>query len=86
FLRAYDPSELLGDSGLAGKVELRYNLDFASIATTLYAYRDGGYVKTNKSAVAASVRQSVLSDGFGVRFTLPHEIKGYLELSKPRHK
>ena len=83
FLRAYDPSELIGDRGVAGKVELRYGLPHPLVRGTLYAYIDAGKVKYN---TPAELSQSILSTGLGVRFSAPYGVRGYVEVSKPRHK
>lgn len=85
FLRAYDPSELLGDKGLAGKLELRYNLAFPALSTTLYAYYEGGSVRALQLDGSSS-KQSAISTGLGVRASGPYGLKGYLEVAKPVNK
>lgn len=83
FLRAFDPSELIGDKGIAGKIELRYDLPTPAFRSTLYAYQDAGKVRFN---TPADVPQSILSTGVGMRLSAAHGVRGYLEVSKPRHK
>ncbi|MFT4036344.1 MAG: POTRA domain-containing protein [Patulibacter sp.] len=92
FLRAFDPSELLGDTGIAGKVELRYQLSFGAHESTVYLYQDVGRVTCN-GAVACSgytgpgkYSRSLTSTGAGVRFTLGSRLKGFVEIAKPHLK
>ena len=85
FLRAYDPSELLGDKGLAGKLELRYNAGFGALNTTLYAFYEGGSVRSLELDGATS-KQSAQSTGLGIRASGPRGLKGYLEVAKPINK
>lgn len=85
FLRAYDPSELLGDKGVAGKIELRWNVALGPVAAMLYAFHDAGSVRV-LDGLGGSTRQSALSTGIGARFSGPRGLKGYVEIAKPRHK
>lgn len=85
FLRAYDASELLGDKGHAGKVEFRYNFTAGPIASTVYAYYEGGSVKLHNLDGSLS-SQSAISAGLGIRFSGPRRIKGYFEVAKPRNR
>jgi hemolysin activation/secretion protein len=68
FGRGYDPSEITGDSGVAGKVELQYNRqhqikDFV-VPTQYYGYWDIGKVWSEKPRFVGS--QSLSSAGVGV--------------------
>jgi len=86
FLRAYDPSELLGDTGAAAKFELRYNAQFGPAAlATLYAFVEAGEVKV-KSVGGPSTRERAGSSGLGVRLSGPSGVRGYVELAKPHRK
>jgi hemolysin activation/secretion protein len=82
FLRAYDPSELLGDRGQAGKLELRYNASFSAINATAYAFYEGGSVRTF-NVDAPTSRQSAASCGLGMRFSAQRGVRGYMEIAKP---
>ena len=82
FLRAYDPSELLGDTGLAGKLELRVNLQVGPALGTLYAYHDAGHVR-RRAIDGTQTRTSAAATGLGLRVSAARGLKGYLELSKP---
>jgi len=94
FLRAYDPSELLGDRGRAAKIELRYNTPpglflglLSGLQATAYGYYEGGTVRTLASAEAAAASSaSAAAGGIGLRFSVPHGVKGYLEIAKPIHR
>ena len=85
FLRAYDPSEVIGENGLAGKVELRSNLSFGAVESTLYAYVDSGQVR-RKQVGAADQKASLSAAGIGVRASGPNRTKGYIEIAKPIHR
>ena len=85
FLRAFDPSEVIGEKGSAGKLELRYDLGGASWAATLYVYGDAGSVK-RKQADGGYASTSLSSGGLGVRLSGPSRTRGYLEVAKPGRK
>jgi hemolysin activation/secretion protein len=82
FLRGYDPSEAIGEQGLAAKFELRFNADFVTASTTWYAYVDSGSVKRQQVSGPA-LKTSLSSAGAGVRFSGPAGTRGYLEVAKP---
>ena len=85
FLRAFDPSEVIGEKGAAAKLELRYDLGLARFASTLYAYGDGGSVK-RQQADGGYASTALTSAGMGVRVSGPYRTRGYLEVAKPgRH-
>lgn len=83
FLRAYDPSEIVGDYGYAGKAELRANVGVSGFQSTIYAYQDIGKVFYRTTDTSS---QSILSTGLGIRFTVAQRIRGYVEAARPRHK
>ena len=85
FLRAYDPSEVIGENGLAGKLELRWNRALGSLESTVYAYVDSGQVR-RRQVGAPDQRSSLSAAGFGVRASGPYRTKGYLEIAKPIHR
>ncbi len=85
FLRAFDPSEVIGEKGSAGKLELRYDLGGARIASTLYVYGDAGSVK-RRQADGSYISTSLSAAGLGVRFSGPWRTRGYLEVAKPGRK
>lgn len=85
FLRAFDPSEAIGEKGSAAKLELRYDLGGARIASTLYAYAESGKVQ-RRQATGPAIETSLSSTGLGVRVSGPARTRGYLEVAKPGRK
>lgn len=71
--RGYDPSEIVGDNGLAGKLELQFNdpVAFDRVKTyQLYGFLDGGRVWNEDATTSSDQEITVLSTGVGVRTTL----------------
>jgi hemolysin activation/secretion protein len=73
--RGYDPSEILGDSGVAGKLELQWNDPYKfklpfDVKNQFFAYYDVGRVWVNDPTSSSLARASVASVGFGVRSTI----------------
>ncbi len=86
FGRGYDPSELIGDSGLAGKIELRWTQELSRIwlrTYQLYAFFDAGAVWSNLHVSGAHSESTGTSTGAGARLTLDHGLSGYVELGAP---
>lgn len=76
--RGYDSSEILGDSGIAGKLELQLTnpVEIAHVRTyQLYSFLDGGRVWNRDATAAGDKRIDLLSTGAGLRVTLPSETK-----------
>lgn len=86
FGRAYDGSEITGDNGLAGLVELRY-AGFPSggwfESYQPYVFYDIGKVWTNVPAVGEQNHESLASTGLGVRFNLINDFSGEAQLAVP---
>jgi hemolysin activation/secretion protein len=85
FLRAFDPSEAIGEKGSAAKLELRYDLGGTRTASTLYAYAETGKVQ-RRQADGSSLATSLSSSGLGVRVSGPARTRGYLEVAQPGRK
>jgi len=96
FGRGYDPSEVTGDDGIAGKLELQYtpNLELGQLRyTQFYAFYDVGEAVTEHAAVPGSgvkglpgtgqTTGSLASAGVGTRLALFQNYTGTLELAKP---
>jgi hemolysin activation/secretion protein len=85
FGRAYDASELVGDSGYAGKLELRYTQPFgAAWNTTFYAFGETGRVYRRLApAETVEKEESASSAGAGIRFDVLERVSGYVEYAKP---
>lgn len=86
FGRAYDPSELVGDSGAAGKLELRYTFDNPSaFSFTVYGFGEKGKVwrRLDASEVGAADQDKAESAGGGVRVSYDTWLTGYVEAAVP---
>jgi hemolysin activation/secretion protein len=85
FGRAYDPSEITGDSGAAGSLELRYapKIPVSLLRTSqLFAFYDVGEV-FNRIHPSAPAYSSGASAGFGLRIDPTPFFSGSLEVDKP---
>jgi hemolysin activation/secretion protein len=87
FGSAYDPAEISGDSGLAGRVELQYNGTMEARylpSYQVYGFYDIGKV-WNRNIIAASEAKeaSLASTGIGTRFNVTESVTGDLELNVP---
>ena len=86
FLRAYDPSDLVGDSGIGAKFELQYGeqpktwylKDYQA-----YAYFDIGRVQNMIQQPGVKSDDAGISVGLGSHFTLNDWSSGYVEVSQP---
>ncbi len=87
FGRAYDSSEITGDSCLAASLELRFTPDTGGTPikyAQFYGFYDGG-TTTNETPLSATdpKTKSLTSAGFGVRFGLGQYLSGSIEAAKP---
>lgn len=87
FGRAYDFSEILGDSCMAGSVELRYRINTQATPlqyAQVYTFYDAGRTMNHTALNAADQRAKTLaSSGLGFRFGIWKFLSGSLEASKP---
>jgi len=85
FGRGYDPSEITGDSGVAGKVELQKNLVVPDthFPAQLFGFYDAGEVFSQASTDGVPARQSLASTGGGVRLDIGHGVTSTLFAAKP---
>lgn len=89
FLSAYDPSEVTGDSGIAGRGELQYNQSdvFRYLAAyQLYTFYDIGKVWTRNPSAGLKSSVSLASAGAGVRFNISAPLSGSFEVALPLTK
>lgn len=84
FVRALDPSALLGDRGVAGKLELRHNLVLGPLSGTVYGFYDHGDVRQHHPVSAADARRWAGSVGAGLRVSGPSGLRGFVEVATPR--
>lgn len=86
FLRAYDPSEAIGEKGHASKLELRWDSGALGsrwpLALTLYGYWDTGQVRRQQVA-APTTRTQLEAAGIGLRFSAVRGLRGYIEWAQP---
>ena len=89
---AYDPSEVTGDHGMAGKLELRIPVKWIAsiglpdvVRLQPYAYLDAGTVWNEDKAQDPEdgSRATLRSVGSGLRFDLAERMSGELNLAKP---
>ena len=83
--RGYDPSEIVGDRGVSGKVELRMDLNpgWKLLATTqLYGFYDAGVI-WNIDSVNLPDKQALTSAGVGARFSFFPQLSGNFFVGKP---
>ena len=86
---AYDPAELLGDQGLAGKLELRYNGlvgDPYFNSYQLFTYYDIGRVWLRDVPSSSNDKKSLASVGGGIRTSFTESLSSSLEVGLPLTK
>ena len=86
FGRAYDPSDLVGDSGAAGKAELRYTKEFNDgLGLTLYGFGETARISRRLTPQETGVpaHDSATDVGGGLRMTFRSWLTGYVEVAKP---
>lgn len=87
FGSAYDPAEISGDSGIAGRIELQYNSSLNDIylpSLQTYGFYDIGKVWNRNVLSATETNQlSLASAGIGTRVNIANALTGDLELSVP---
>lgn len=87
--RAYDSSELSGDQGLAGKVELRYTRTPGERylnSYQFYGYHDIGRVWIRGGGLGADDKKSLSFAGPGVRVSFTENLSASLEAGVPLTK
>ncbi len=89
FGRAYDNSEIVGDHGAAGKIEVQYGRSPIWEFLTdyqVYAYYDYGIIwRINATDLGTNgkVTESAASAGLGLRFNVTDNVSGFIEIDKP---
>ena len=86
FARAFDPSEVTGDEGVAGKVEMFYNLQQSFGSIEPYAFYEAGEVRQNAPLPGEDLSQSLQSAGFGVRIGFDDRFAATVEYAKPLNR
>jgi len=86
YLRAYDPSEITGDQGIAIKLEIQKGIktDWSVLKNyQAYLYYDQGTVMSKNSSAGEKVESSLSSSGMGVRANINDWLSGYFEVGLP---
>jgi hemolysin activation/secretion protein len=68
--RGFDPSEIVGDDGISGKIELQWNEPYhVELLQTyqLYSFFDAGHIWNGDAAVPSQETETATSAGFGIR-------------------
>jgi len=82
--RAFDPSEITGDSGLAGKIELFQTTQVGGLSSVEpYVYYETGFVRQEDPLPGESPRDNLASAGVGVRVAFNPNVTASLEYAKP---
>jgi hemolysin activation/secretion protein len=83
--RGYDASEIVGDKGISGKLELRMDTapGFPFLkGVQYYVFYDAGMI-WNNDGLDLAAKQSLTSTGFGARFLFVPQITGNLFIARP---
>lgn len=83
FARAYDPSEITGDKGVAGRAEAFYVFQGGYGSVQPYAYYEAGRVRQNDPLPGESRSTALESAGFGLRAGFAGGVAGSVEFAKP---
>lgn len=78
--RGYDSAEIIGDKGISGTFELRYDLAVGKVLQSmqLYAFYDYGIIWNIITSTGSPAKNSLTSAGFGSRFYFTKYISGNL--------
>lgn len=87
FGTAYDPAELIGDSGTAGKLELRRDFQIANSqiinSLQLFTHYDAGIIWNRDTTNGQLPRATATSVAAGLRMSIMHYFNAELEAAKP---
>lgn len=86
--RGYDPSEIVGDHGISGRVELQWKepvtFDQKFVESyQLYGFYDIGRVWNEDPTTASQKRDSLAAAGAGLRFDLPYDVDAGVAVAFP---
>lgn len=84
--RGYDPSEIVGDDGIAGKLELQWNEPYKAPIFEdyqLYSFYDIGKVWNKDATTSAGKQDSIASAGFGLRADFANDIEAGAAVAFP---
>jgi hemolysin activation/secretion protein len=89
FGRAYDPGELSGDHGIAGKIELRYGQGISDPllqSYQVYGFYDVGRVWLRGAGPGENDKMSLASAGLGLRANFSQAFSSNVEVADPLTK
>lgn len=86
--RGYDPSEVVGDHGIAAKVEAQWKEPIKIQSSfvdsyQLYSFYDVGTVWNDDATTRLQKRDSIASVGVGVRMDLPYDVEAGFAVAQP---
>ena len=84
--RGYDASEIIGDEGIAGKIEVQWQepIDLSPIDTyQLYGFYDAGRVWNDDATTSDDKKSSIVSVGLGVRADLAADTSAGVMMAFP---
>ncbi len=84
-VRGYDPSEVVGDDGIGGSIEIQWKPGQQK-NIQLFTFLDSGTVWNQDATSSATKRDSLTSTGVGVRLDLPMDIDAEFVASQPLHR
>jgi hemolysin activation/secretion protein len=87
--RAYDSSEIIGDSGIAFKLEIQKSFSIQKPylrSLQAYTFYDTGSVWLRGRTIDGESQRDLNSLGFGTRFNIDNNFSGFLEFAKPLDK
>ena len=87
--RGYDAAELIGDRGISGSFEIRYDLAvnrFTLQSLQLYTFYDAGQIWNIQSLGGSPAKLSAMSTGIGTRFYFNKYVSGNFMWTQPLTK
>jgi hemolysin activation/secretion protein len=87
--RAYDPSEIIGDEGIAGTMELQWNTPYQSSFAQdyqLFSFIDAGRVWNDDATTSSTKSDTATSVGLGVRAEFKNDTKAGLSVAFPLNR
>jgi hemolysin activation/secretion protein len=87
--RAFDPSEIIGDEGIAGKLELQWNkpVEWSLVQDyQLFGFFDAGRIWNDDATSNNTERDTITSAGFGLRTEFMEETEADLTVAFPLNR
>ena len=87
--RAFDPSEIVGDEGIAGKVEVQWNQPVQWNLVEdyqVFGFYDAGRVWNDDPTTAAQKKDTATSTGFGIRTEFAEDVNADLTVAIPLNR